>query len=175
VIAYPLDFPCVSRVEGHSVAMAAGLVRTPMNAGNSRQRRAFRNLPQTLSLVFMIEQTLYASWLAWVNNYAWDGFVSITLPGLHASALGSVTAPTAVRFISDLQTELLPVHRLWYWRVRVTAECQPMPEDFPITGIWIVGGTPAAPSPDWILAGTPPAPAADFTNPGTPAQPTVHV
>lgn len=170
---YPISFPCVSRIEGHSAQLAAGLVRTPMNSGNARQRRAFRNLPHTLALVFIVEQRLYASWLAWVNAHAWDDWIRLRLPGLHAAALDADTAPTPVRFITDLQAELLPVHRLWFWRVRVAAEYMPIAGDLPILldAGWVIGGTPVAPSIDWILAGTPATPAGDFVNPGTPAFP----
>jgi hypothetical protein len=174
--SYPLDFPCASRVEGHGAGISAGLVRTPMNAGNSRQRRSFRSLPQMVSLVFVIEQAQYASWLSWVNTFAWDGWVDMRLPGLRASALGEDATPVPVRFCSDLQADLLPVHRLWYWRVRVTAEYLPSAIDYlPVSDLWIVGGTPGAPSPEWVLAGVPALPAPIFTNPGTPAFPTVFV
>jgi hypothetical protein len=147
-----------------------------MAAGNTRQRRSFRNLPHAISLVFMIDQAVYASWLSWVNTYAWDDWIEMPLTGMHASALGATVAPTRVRFASDLQADLVPVHRLWYWRVRVLAEFQPVPADFPVVdGIWIVGGTPAAPASEWVLAGTPAAPATDTTNPGRPAAPVVLV
>jgi hypothetical protein len=173
---YPLSYPCPSRIEGHSAAIVAGLVRTPMTAGNSRQRRAFRNLPHTISLVFMIDQGSYASWLSWVNTYAWDDWIEIGLPGLHASSVGEDVTLTRVRFVSDLQAELLPVHRLWYWRVRVLAEYEPVPDDFPIVdGKWIIGRRPGLPAPDWVLPGTPAASSGTFTNPGTPARPVVVI
>jgi hypothetical protein len=176
MIAYPQSYPCASRIEGHSAAITAGLVRTPMNAGNSRQRRSFRTLPHVLSLTFVIDQDQYASWLSWVNLYAWDDWIEMNLPGLHASALDKDTAPTRVRFCSDLQAELLPVHRLWFWRVRVAAEFEPIAGDFPIVdGGWIIGGTPVAPSVDWIIGGSPSAPAPVFTNPGTLAAPVVVI
>jgi hypothetical protein len=47
---------------------------------------------------------------------------------LLASRSGSDTARIKVRFITDLQADLLPVHRLWYWRVRVEAEHIPEPD-----------------------------------------------
>jgi hypothetical protein len=168
-IIYPPHLPCVSRIEGHSAALSAGLVRTPMNAGNTRQRRTFRTLPHMLALVFVIEQKVYAEWLAWVNVYAWDEWVSMKLPGLLASRLGTDTASIQVKFCTDLQAELLPVHRLWYWRVRVTAEYIPTPEHLApvLSGDWIVAGTPGDPSPDWIVAGTPAAPSPDWISAGT--------
>lgn len=176
MISYPTQFPCVSRIEGHSADLSAGLVRTPMGAGNSRQRRAYRHVPHLISLVFVIEQGRYSEWLAWVNAFAWDEFFTLNLPGLLASEAGTNTAPVPVRFCSDLATDLLPVNRLWYWRVRVQAEFQPNVTDFPlISDTWVIGGTPSAPSLDWVIGGTPASPSPIFTNPGTPASPTVYV
>jgi hypothetical protein len=174
--AYPLSFPCASRIEGHSAALAAGLVRTPMEAGNTRQRRAQRVLPHQISIVFMIDQALYGTWLSWVNAHAWDEWVTMKLPGLRAGVAGTSTAAVPVRFMSDLQTELVPVNRLWIWRVSVAAEYLPLYADFLVMdGVWILGGTPTAPAPAWILGGTPTAPAPVFTNPGTPHAPTVII
>lgn len=174
--AYPLSFPCPSRAEGHSAQMSAGLVRTPMEAGNTRQRRAQRVLPQQIALVFMVDQEQYATWLAWVNAHAWDEWIDLRLPGLRASQAGTDTKATAVRFCSDLGAELLNVRRLWWWRVRVDAEYLPVSGDFPIVnGVWIIGGAPANNYPDDIIAGTPGAPAPIFTNPGTPRAPTAII
>jgi len=169
MVIYPSLFPCPSRIEGHSQAITAGLVRTPMEAGNSRQRRVHRVLPTRISLVFMVHQPDYAAWLTWVNENAWDDWVTMKLPGLQASRLGVDTAGIAVRFMTDLQADLVPVHRLWWWRVRVEAEYIPTPEQLAHvpTGDWIVAGTPGAPSPDWIVAGTPPAPSPDWISAGT--------
>jgi hypothetical protein len=147
-----------------------------MEAGNTRQRRSQRVLPHQIALVFMIDQALYGGWLAWVNAYAWDQWVVMKLPGLLASKLGAHTAAVPVRFMSDVQAELVPVNRLWYWRLHVQAEYLPVPEDFPaVGGIWIAGGVPGAPSLDWILGGVPGSPAPIFTNPGTPAAPTIII
>jgi hypothetical protein len=172
---YPATFPCASRIEGHSAAVAAGLVRTPMEAGNTRQRRTHRVLPHRISLVFMIEQPDYVAWLTWVNANAWDDWVDMRLPGLAASRAGTDTTPIAVRFCSDLDTELVPVDRLWLWRVRVDCEWMPTAAQLapPTWGGWIVGRRPGNPSPDWIVGGRPSAPPSTLTNPGTPAAPTV--
>jgi hypothetical protein len=144
-----------------------------MEAGNARQRRTNRILPTRISLVFMIEQAGYAAWLNWVNTYAWDDWIQMKLPGLQASIQGSNTAAIPVRFMTDLQTDLVPVHRLWWWRVRVEAEFIPTPDQLePVPfGPWIVGGTPASPSPDWIVGGTPAAPSPDVISAGTPLDP----
>jgi hypothetical protein len=175
MIPYPSTLPCVSRIEGHSAALSTGVVRTPMEAGNTRQRRTQRVLPHQLALVFVMPQEIYATWLAWVNAHAFDTFIDLPLPGLLASRVLADTTPTPVRFISDIQSELLPVHRLWYWRCRVQAEWLPMAGDLaPIAaGQWIVAGTPAQPSaPDRILAGRASAPSnAGTVAGGTPQAP----
>jgi hypothetical protein len=176
MIAYPGSFPCASRVEGHSSSASAGLVRTPMEAGNTRQRRAQRVLPHQLALVFVIDQDLYGAWLSWVNAHAWDEWVVMPLPGLRAGVAGTPTSPTPVRFMSDLQAELVPVHRLWVWRVSVAAEYLPLSSDFlALDGIWIRGGAPVQNFPDFVIGGTPAAPAPIFTNPGTPHAPVVII
>jgi hypothetical protein len=147
VIAYPGTFPCVSRIEGHSATAFAGLVRTPMEAGNTRQRRSHRVLPHQVSLVFVIAQEFYADWLAWVNAHAFDEWVSLKLPGFLASRAGTDTALVPVRFVSDIQTELIPVSRLWYWRVRVTAEWLPTFGDLKPSpfGPWVVADVATQP------------------------------
>lgn len=123
---YPTPLPCVSRVEGHSTTAYAALMRTAMEAGNCRQRRVHRQLPQRLSLVFVMDQAIYATWFAWVNANAYADFVLMTLPGVLASRNAVDTTPTPVRFLSDIACELLPVHRLWIWRCRVEAEWIPL-------------------------------------------------
>lgn len=171
---YPGSFPCASRIEGHSATLASGVVRTPMTAGVSRQRRAYRHMPQQIALVFMIDQTLYAVWLSWVNEHAFEDWVQMKLPGLRASSSGAGTALVPVRFFSDLEAELVPVARLWLWRVRVSAEYLPLAADYlALDGVWVIPGRPALPEPAWVLAGTPGAPAPAFTNPGAPGVPTV--
>jgi len=177
MVIYPAVFPCASRVEGHSQAMGAGLVRTPMEAGNSRQRRTHRVLPTRISLVFMVHQPDYAAWITWINANAWDDWITMNLPGLEASRLAVDTAAIAVRFMSDLQADLVPVHRLWWWRVRVEAEYMPTAGQLlpaPI-GDWVGAGTPPAASTDWIVAGTPPVPSPDLISAGTALAPAALV
>lgn len=157
MIFYPTALPCVSRLEGVPTTAFAGVVRTPMEAGNARQRRVHRVLPHQIGLAWDIEQGQLAAWVAWVNAYAWDQWVLVALPGVLASREGVHAALTPVRFISDLSQELLQGHGLWFWRVRVTAEWQPTPEDLALVPLsnWISAGTPTEPAPDWIIAGTP--------------------
>jgi len=159
MIFYPSSLPCVSKSDGLTATAYAGVVRTPMEAGNSRQRRMHRVLPHMLSLTWNIAQpTVLAQWITWCNAHAWDEWIAIRLPGLVASRAGENTALTPIRFISDLAQELLQGQGIWYWRLSVTAEYQPTSDDLaPMPGLlgWIAAGTPGAPSPDWIVAGTP--------------------
>ncbi|MFL6051576.1 MAG: hypothetical protein ACJ72W_01480 [Actinoallomurus sp.] len=129
MIDYPASLPCPSKGEGFSVGDAAGVVRSPLEAGNSRQRRMHRLLPEQLSLVWTIDQPkTLAAWLAWANVYGWDWFM-LTLPGLAASRAGARTAPMPVRFVSDVQQEFMGGAGLWVWRVRVEAEAMPSSAD----------------------------------------------
>jgi hypothetical protein len=173
MLTYPSSLPCVSRIEGHSATAFAGLVRTPMESGNTRQRRAQRLLPHQIALVFVIAQETYADWLAWINENAYDQWIALKLPGFLASRAGATTALVPVRFMSDVSTELIPAHRLWVWRCRVQAEWLPSSTDLAPTPFgpwivsgfdvdqWIVAGTPAAPSsPQWFIAGSAVAPSA---------------
>lgn len=159
MIAYPSTLPCVSRAEGLSATAFSGAVRTPMEAGNVRQRRAHRALPHQLSLAWMIPQrTTLAAFLAWCNANAWGDWFTLTLPGLIASRLGLRTAEVPVRFVSDVRMELVTGRGLWYWRVGVDAEYLPSAADLgpmPMDDGWIVAGTPSAPALLWIVAGTP--------------------
>ena len=174
-IAYPRDFACPSRIEGHSAVVSTGLVRTPMEGGNTRQRRMQRQAPQLISLVFVMPQTELADWLSWVNAYAFDQWIDIDLPGVLASRAGTQTAATPVRFCSDIALTLVPVHRLWYWQARVSCEWLPTAEDLrpwawiiadlddetiETSSHWVIAGTPDAPSPDLVTAGGPAAPSA---------------
>jgi hypothetical protein len=161
MIFYPYSLPCVSRAEGFSASISAGLVRTPFESGNARQRRTHQVLPHQLSLSWDVSQAQLAAWLTWTNRHAWTDWVLINIPGLHASQAGVNTLATPVRFASDLSTELLAGRGLWYWRIRVTAEYLPTPADLDVPDTittLIVAGTPAHPALDWIVAGVPSAP-----------------
>lgn len=129
MIDYPASLPCPSKGEGFSVGDAVGVVRSPLEAGSTRQRRMHRTLPERCSLVWTIDQPhTLAAWLAWCNVYAWDWFM-LALPGLVASRAGTTTARTPVRFVSDVQQELVAGHGLWVWRLSVEAEAQPSSDD----------------------------------------------
>lgn len=126
---YPYLLPCPSKGEGFSVGDAAGLVNSPLEGGNARQRRMHRGLPERIALVWTIDQPkTLAAWLAWVNVYAWDWFM-LGLPSLAASRAGVHTTPTPVRFVSDIQQSLLSGHGLWIWRLSVEAETMPTSTD----------------------------------------------
>lgn len=170
---YPSTLPCVSRIEGHAAAAFAGAVRTPMEAGNTRQRRSQRVLPHQLQLVFVMPQTRLADWMTWVNLHAWDEWIEMKLPGLLASRHGHDVIATPVRFISDLQLRLRQEYRLWYWDVSVEAEWLPLSADL-VALRWFVGGRPGTTPAvaDWIVGGRPPTPSTpDTVTGGAPSNP----
>jgi hypothetical protein len=179
MLTYPADLACCSRAEGFNQGISAGLVRTPMEAGNTRQRRSQRVLPHIISLTFVMEQPMLGDWLTWVNANAFDNWVAMNLPGLPAARLGRATAPMPVRFCSDITTELVAIHRLWVWRARVSAEWLPTSADLvpfltytgghpatsPAAANWLVAGTPASPSVNTVTAGIPPNPSGPAVTP----------
>jgi hypothetical protein len=174
MILYPPDLPCASRIEGHSASVSAGLVRTPMEAGNTRQRRAQRVMPHQITLTFVMPQGTLADWMTWVNAYAFDQWIAMKLPGVLAGRALVNTTPTPVRFCSDIALELLPVARLWYWRARVLVEWLPTGADLlPMT--WFVANEPdlAQLGADWIVAGAPASPSLDNVLAGTAVAPSV--
>ena len=160
---WPKNFPC-PLIEGHGAEAYAAVLRTPFQAGNTRQRRIHRQLPHALKLQWVFKQDDYGLALNWMNVKAWDWF-SINLPGPLAGLKKVPTCPHTIRFISDLATDLIRGEKGYYWRVSVTAEWLPEYSDFGTGGLafmthdWVIAGSPrAASSPDWIIAGTPPAP-----------------
>jgi hypothetical protein len=176
VNAYPPGLPCVARAS-HGALAAAAVVRTPMEAGNARQRRTQRTLPHLLTLSWDLEQPHdLAAWMTWVNAFAWADWFTLRLPGLVASRAGLTSADVPVRFVSDVRRELWQGRGLWGWRVSVTAVYQPTTADLASVplGPWIVAGMPATPSADWIVAGTPAVPSLDLVSAGTPPDPSAY-
>ena len=169
---FPDSLPCVSRIDGFQMSSSAAVIRTPFEAGNSRQRRLHNRMPTEIALAWRVENARLAALFAWLNTFGYDWF-NLRLAGLEASRLGAFALKVAVRCMSDIQVTLMQFHRSNYWTLRVTAEYQP-PAHVLVpgsTGTWVVGGTPPAPSSDWVIAKTPPDPATDWVIGGTPPDP----
>jgi hypothetical protein len=168
---YPLQFPIPDR-QPYAYQVDMGVVRSEMAAGNSRQRRAFTIMPHALGLSFHLRIEELYFWQSWVNAYAYSWF----LCPVSTMYAGGPPEPEnlrleVLRFTGNLDVQM----EGWDWvAVSVPAElssdAQAMQPPGGLGG-WIVGGTPAAPSPDWVLAGTPAAPSPDWVLSGTPEFP----
>ena len=150
---YPKSFPLAS-VSSYGAAIAMGVIRTPFEAGNARQRRIHAALPHMFRLSFIMDQATLWSWMPWVNEHAYGWFL---LDLVSYFADGEKNVPHAVRFATDIQSELINMRgSVRYWRVSVEAEWLPSVQGAPIVvGGWVIAKTPAAPAVDWVLAGTP--------------------
>lgn len=163
------------QVKPYSYAVDMGLLRTPMEGGNTRQRRLYRTMPTLWALEFIMHAVDLFDWQTWADANGYDWF-QIDLQSMYSGAAGKMTSPHLVRFTTDLQMENI----MYGWiRVRVSAELSPFqatlfgapPAPGPAQSNWIIAGTPAAPSSDTVTAGTPGNPSSDTITAGTPAYP----
>jgi len=169
-ITYPTEFRC-AQIANYRVAVDMGVLRTPMDSGLPRQRRLYRTMPHTFQLEFIMTVPELGAWQRWVNAHAYDYFTMGKLESYFAGVMGEIATPHSVRFTGNLEYD----NPVYGWvRVRVPAELdplQPFPGPIEPTNLWVIGGTPPAPSPNNVIAGTPPAPAPDWLIAGTPAYP----
>lgn len=166
--AYPTSFPVANRVP-YAIGVDMGVVRSDFAAGNARQRRQYRIMPQALALAFQVRVDELNVWQNWINAHAYEWFLCPVSTMYSAPA---TIRYEALRFTGDLQMSSIGWNLV---EVTVAAELAPdaIANDpgFGAAG-WIVGGSPAAPSsPDWIAGGTPSAPAGDTFTAGTPSLP----
>lgn len=139
---YPTSLPCVSRIDGFGMGSAAALLRTPFEAGNSRQRRAHARLPTEITMAWRVANVDLYPLMSWLNVYGFDWF-TIDLAGLEASQVDAFTAPIDVRLMSDIKVSLMQFHRANWWTVTASAEYQPPVEALVPPGV----GTVAIGSP----------------------------
>jgi hypothetical protein len=171
-VSYPSSFQC-PQIKPYSLKVDMGVVRTPMQGGNNRQRRQYRIMPHVFQLEFIMEAIELGYWQSWVNSFAYDYFL-LDLESMWSATNNKITSPHLVRFISDLEVE-----NVVYGWVRVRVQAELSPNQFAFAGPnlpthqWIIGGTPQAPSaPDRIIAGSPIAPSMpDWIYAGTPQFP----
>src|SRR6187549_3467750 len=116
--AYPADFRC-AQISPYSLAVDMGVVRTPMDGGNARQRRAYFDMPTLYSLEFVMTVQELGRWQEWANDNAYDYFVIDNLESWQSGKLGRIASPHNIRFISDLTID----NPVYGWvRVKVQAE-----------------------------------------------------
>lgn len=157
LIRYPPGFPLPDR-QPYGIAADMGVVRSPMAAGNARQRRLYRHMPQQFQLSFHLHTSELYQWQYWVNLYAYDWFAlplaSMFAPPANWSPDGIQPAgqisPHIARFISDLS---ISMDGYDWFGVTVAAEVSPD----------MLAFVPRPPGMDVIDAGTPdnPSPATD--------------
>lgn len=168
---YPAAFPIADRLP-YSYQVDMGVVRSEMAAGNTRQRRAYDVMPHFLGLSFHLRIEELFLWQSWVNGNAYSFF----LCPVSTMYAGQPPDPDnmrseVLRFTGDLQISMEGWNLV---AVTVPAElASDAHATAPIVGIggWIVGGQPAAPSPDWVIALWPSGPATNWVLAGTPAAP----
>jgi hypothetical protein len=179
---YPDSLPC-PLIDGFGADISAGLIRTPFEGGNTRQRRLHTQLPHIFRMTWIIKQvTDYGTWLNWMNANGWSWF-DINLPSAMAGKQGKELAPHTIRLISDLSTELVPTAKGFYWRVSVQAEWMPASfasggnaPPFSTRSAWYIARSPSNPStPDWVVARNPVNPSPDNVVAGSPGSPSALV
>jgi len=172
---YPSGWP-LPTIDGYSIEVDMGVVRTPMGSGLARQRRMYRNMPETYSWTFALEAKNFFAWQEWAKKKAFTWFqIDIFTPESSRKGTDSACTPHIARFISEIKVEPLGGDR--YLRISVQAELAPRDVYTPpavLTSDWIDAKNPADPStPDWywpnrifmvasdeVVAGSPIFPAA---------------
>lgn len=158
---YPSNYPLPTR-DPYAFAVDMGVARTAMESGNVRQRRTYPSMPHAFSLQFVVPREDVDGWLRWVNNNAYDWF-ELPLVNYITTGLPNCAAYCFARFTSDLAARAMTQK---HFAFSVDAELQPgqVNNNFGRT-LWVVGGTPSAPSPIWVIGGEPDAPSPDWVTP----------
>jgi hypothetical protein len=115
-VIYPDSLPCVSRIDGYGLMHAASLVRTPFEAGNTRQRRWNKELPSEIQLAWRCSNEQLQPLFAWLNTFGYDWF-QIDLSSPESSMVDEIAVATDIRLTSDLSITLLPIHFQNWWLV----------------------------------------------------------
>ena len=125
IVAWPSKFPC-PLIAGTATEAYAGLKRTPMESGHTRQRRVHRMLPHLFNLSWIVKQaTLYGEMVEWINDNGYYWFL-IDLPSALAGAANKQTTQHTVRVVSDLSAELIQTQNQGYhWQLSLQVEWYP--------------------------------------------------
>lgn len=166
-IQYPSDLPPPT-IAGFGINVASGVIRSDMPM-HQQQRRLFKTMPHTFALRFILPTHQWFDWQKWVSDNELRWF-EIDLPSMYAGRTAEASSQLLVRLVSDVQVVAIAQD---HFEALITAELAPsMSASVPRqTGVWIVGGNPAAPSaPDVLAAETGPgvSPAAQSIFGGNP-------
>jgi hypothetical protein len=156
----------------YGLSVDMGILRNAMDAGNTRQRRKYKNMPTAIKLEFAMTWKQLRAWQNWTNEYAYTWFEMEAI-SMYSRDGGKDCYPHILRFISDLTIQAMNVPG--YCKIDVLAELSPemfANKVLPLSYDWIVGKTPPDPSPDWHIAGEPGNPSRPSWNiGGTPSAP----
>ena len=171
---YPESYPQF-RWSPFGYEMDSGLVRTPFDAGNYRQRRLYTNMPTLFVASMVVRDIDIATWFLWWNHFGYDWFqIDLGLTPYSSfmqQSDGATCSAHIVRCTSNPQIEAEAGDL-----VRVTVNLELSPETLqtiPMLGEWILAGTPATASTDWILGGTPADSSVDTYTGGSPPYPAI--
>lgn len=167
---YPLGLPA-PLVSGYQVDVNYGVTAVAFERGNTRQRKSVTTQRHVFGLSFVFSMTELWEWQSWANRFGYDWHY-INLISSYSAANASRAIPHIVRYVGDISFQTVDLDHV---RVSVQAEMDlntlPL-GDVILTGDWIIGGTPAAPSnSNSIQAGTPAAPSTNFIVAGSPGVP----
>lgn len=155
---YPAGYPLPQR-DPYTYNVDMGVARYAMENGSPRQRRVYFAMPHYFQLTFIVPRTSLNAWQKWVNDNAYNWF---ELPLVNIITIGQTMCANycSCRFMSDLAVSVLTKEN---FRIAVEAELKPGQSNTnPGVLPWIIGGTPATPSPEWVIGGTPANPSPNW-------------
>lgn len=116
---YPTTFPGPI-IESFSANVAMGVIRAD-SAVHQAQRRVFTTMPQTFSMLFILDVEQWATWQQWAGAYGYRWF-QMSLPTLYSGADAQRLVPTIIRFTSPFSVTALAQTK---FQVSVNAETSP--------------------------------------------------
>lgn len=119
---WPSDFlPEVPLIDGFRINVDTGLIRTPMEDGQARQRRRFQGPPSTIPASWIMDQSELTFFKSWIANLAGFGasWFNINLD------MGEGISNYEARIVG--KPEYVPVSHN-KWRARISLEVRDDPQ-----------------------------------------------
>lgn len=115
---WPQSFPC-PQLEGSALDADTQLIGTPVGLSPAQTRQTHRRFPHTIDVSFVVPQSQYNALVPWINRYGFHWF-EMPLTTFQGNML-----PQTVRFVSDLEHELVLTDKGPHWRVTGVIEWLP--------------------------------------------------